>query len=339
MIEILNHFINSGVDLLVLVATDLLMPLMLVGFGVLLVGRVLVTYTVKRQEWFVREFEKRVMNFVDTHKESGALSFYVVSKRLLEKTYYELFEIRGIMKRRRMDYITDPTDRVFLIQHGCAAMVRDTLKEFRFLKKAEGRPQFLEISKSVISNNPAFSKLMGLVSASLVNDILSLIPGFFIVGGIFGTFLGIMKALPELGNMDLTDAESTKLVMDAFLLKIAFSMGTSIVGIVLSVLGSMLNSALSPEKIFLDVVERFDRCLYRLWNRCDDNRIPEQIPNFDEHRDPIEALAEMAIHKELSLNSNSKEFRGGNGGAGGVPLSSGSTGAPLPPPPKASGEK
>ncbi len=325
MIGLLNDLLNSWVDLVVLIATDLLMPLMLFGFIFLVVARILVTYTVKRQEWFVKEFEKRVMNFVDIHLEKGPLSFYVVAKRLLEKTYYELFEIRGIMKRRRMDYITDPTDRVFLIQNGCAAMVRDSLKEMRFLKKAEGRPQFLEITKSVISNNPAFSRLMGIFPASLVNDILNLIPGFFIVGGIFGTFLGIMKALPELGAMDLTDAESTKLVMDSFLLKIAFSMGTSIVGIVLSVGGSILNSALSPEKIFLDVVERYDRCLYRLWNRCDDNRIPEQIPNFDEHRDPIEALAEMAIQKELSLGVN-KEAR--VSGPGEV------AGAPKPPPPK-----
>jgi hypothetical protein len=298
--DFLNEFSNGVVEFFVTWGANLLFPIMTVAFVGMFIMRALVFYTVKRQEWFAVEFEKRVMNFLEAQTQDAGYSFFLVTKKLLEKTFYELFEIRGIMKRRKLDYITEPSDRIFLISHGCARMVKDTLKEIRFLRKMDGRPQFLEISKSVIQNNASFSKLFGAIPIGPFNDWLSLIPGLFIVGGIFGTFLGIMQALPDLGNMDLTDPEGAKLIMDGFLLKVAFSMGTSIVGIVYSVAGTFFNSWVHPDKTFLGVVERMDRCLYRLWNRCDNNDIPTNVSQFDEHRDPIEALAELAIEKELT---------------------------------------
>ncbi len=66
-------------------------------------------------------------------------------------------------------------------------------------------------------------------------------PSIFIVGGIFGTFLGIMKALPELTAMDITNAEASKLVIDVFLIKISFALST-ILGIVLSIVMSFMNT-------------------------------------------------------------------------------------------------
>ena len=36
-----------------------------------------------------------------------------------------------------------------------------------------------------------------------------------------------------------------------------------------------------------------------LWDCCESNILPQDIPGFDEHRDPIEALAEDAIESQL----------------------------------------
>jgi hypothetical protein len=138
-----------------------------------------------------------------------------------------------------------------------------------------------------------------------MNDVLNLLPGIFIVGGIFGTFLGIMQALPQLGGMDLADIEKTKSVMDEFLVKMAYSMITSILGIILNVCMTFLNAFMNPNKLFMDIVERFENSLDTVWNCCSDNKLPSEIPNFDEHRDPIEALAEDAVNKEVM---KSKEY-------------------------------
>jgi hypothetical protein len=296
----MTDWINLLVDGLVKGSSTILMPLMLLAWVGAMVLKVATYYTVKREEWFSREFEKRAIFYLDEDPHTEPRSFFVIMKRLLERTYYELFETRAVMKRRRLDYVMTPSDRLFLIQHGVARLVKDTLREIKFLKKSsDEHPDFLSLSKSVLQNNPCFTRVLGVVPAGTLNDVLNLIPGLFIIGGVFGTFLGIMEALPMLSRMDLTDPDGTKQVMDGFLLKVAFSMATSILGIFLSVSSTIWFAFFSPEKLFMRIVDRFERVLFRVWIRCDSNQLPEQIENFDENRDPIEALAEVALAKEL----------------------------------------
>jgi hypothetical protein len=287
------------VDFLVNFASGLIVPVMMLVFvgGVAL--RLLVQYTVKREEWFAKEFDKRIHRFMEQDK-GGSHSFYVLTKRLLEQTFYELFEIRGIMKRRKMDYIMSPSDRIFLIQEGSARIVRDTLKQVKFLRYDEQHPKFLEISKSVFQNNPCFNRVFGWIPIAPATDFLNALPGLFVVGGIFGTFLGIMRALPELGGMNLNDVEGSKQIMDAFLLKVSFSMSASVTGIFLSVCIQVIDIMISPEQLYVEIVNRYELALEYLWRRCDNNVLPENIPNFDEHRDPVEATAEFAVMRELA---------------------------------------
>jgi hypothetical protein len=143
--------------------------------------------------------------------------------------------------------------------------------------------------------------VFGIIPVSTFNDFLNSVPGLFIVGGIFGTFLGIMKALPELGGMNLSDVEGSKLIMDNFLLKISFSMSTSIIGIILSVAMSLANTFFSCEKAYMETVERLENELDTLWNMSVSNKLPTEITHFDEQRDPIEVLSEDLIAKELNV--------------------------------------
>lgn len=282
------------------IAKVLLLPTLLFIFVGGFALRILVYYTVKRNEWFAREFEKRMTKFIEADHPENKLSFYVTVKRLLERTYYELFEVRAIMRRRKIDYVMAPSDRIFLIQAGSAFLVKDSLRQIRFLRYGGERPRFVEISKTVFQNNPCFNRVFGILPAAPVNDMLNVLPSIFIIGGIFGTFMGIMKALPELGGMDLANAEATKLTMGAFLTRLSFSMATSIVGIFLSVLMTIINTFLNPERIFMEVVNRYEYALEFLWQRCENNQVPENIPNFDENRDAIEALAEYSVEQEIA---------------------------------------
>ena len=295
-----QQFIQSMVDSLVVFATDYLIQFMVMAFIVGIVMRILIYYTVSREYWFSLEFQKRVHHFEEDRKEKDDISFYLVVKSLLEKTYYELFEIRALMQRRKPDAIMATSDRFFLIQHGCARMVKDTLRQIKFLRHGESRPNFLYTAKNVFEYNPCFRKAFGVFPNSLFNDILGLLPGLFIIGGIFGTFLGIMKALPELGGMDLNDIDGSNAIMDRFLLKISFSMSTSIVGIIFSVITSLVNSIWSPEKLFREAVERFENALVVLWNHSSNNNLPDDNKDFDEHRNPVEALAEQALDREAA---------------------------------------
>ena len=301
--------ILSFVDLLVSFASNHLLPTMITVFAFAIVARWLIYFTMKRQNWFVKEFTKRVHVHLDTLKTGEEVNFYLAAKVCLEKTFYELFIKRAIMARRKPDLVMSFTDRAFLIQEGAAWTVKDSLKQIKYLKKSDSSQiKFLELSKNVMQNNPCFNRILGVVPSGSINDVLNILPGIFIVGGIFGTFLGIMQALPELGNMNLNDPESTKIVMDQFLLKISFSMSTSIIGIIVSVAMSFINTLLSPEKLFIDCIDRFENSLDVLWNSSDSGEIPVGFEKFDEHLDPIQALAESALNREIVKSKYAKHL-------------------------------
>jgi hypothetical protein len=304
----MNSLISQVLNGIMNVANDLLMPMMVLTFFGAVVLRVLMHLTVKREEWFAKAFQKRVYDYLRATKGKGKYSsFYVTTKMLLEKTYYELFIMRAVLKRRNPDVIMEKLDRVFLVQPGCARIVHDTLKHIQFFRYDMHRPKTRDVTVQIFETNPHFNNVLGSIPVGTFNDVLNILPGIFIVGGIFGTFLGIMAALPELGAMDLADIDKTKQVMDNFLVKMSYSMITSILGIILNVTMTFMNSFMNPNKTFVGVVERFDDSLETLWSACSDNELPEFIPEFDEHRDPIEALAEAAVQKEIAKTKDKTE--------------------------------
>lgn len=294
----------SFMDALVIFASYWLIPTMMMLFTVGIIARVIIYYTVKREEWFAKEFEKRVDIYLKERDPKGTVSFYVVCKKMLEKTFYDLFKVRFIMKRRKPDFVMTFADRVFLIKQGSAILVEDFLKQLKHLRYNEANhPRLLSITKKIFSKNPCFSKVFGVIPASTLNDIVNILPGIFIVMGVFGTFLGIMQGLPDLGNMDIGDVDASKLVMDQFLVKIAFSMNTSLIGIALSVFLSVFNASLSPEKLFVSAVERMETAFDTVWHLSANNDVPTNLIEFDEHRTPEEVLAQQAVNEELVLAS------------------------------------
>src|SRR5260221_56424 len=122
--------VQSFIEHITTFSGDYLITIIMVTFGSSIVVRGLIYYTVKRHEWFAKEFEKRVDRFIDSEKKTSvASSFFVVAKRLLKKTYYENFEVRSKLKRRKPDRVMDLGDRIFLIKQGSAWVVKDTLKQ------------------------------------------------------------------------------------------------------------------------------------------------------------------------------------------------------------------
>lgn len=263
--------------------------------------RTMIYYTVRRHEWFAREFEKRVNLFIDSEVpgQTADASFYVLAKKNLERTYYEVFEVRDRMKRRRPDGIMALSDRIFLVRQGCAWLVKDILKQVKFLKWREENPKLLNITKATFQHNPCFNNVFGILPMTGLNDLISILPGLFVVAGILGTFIGIAGGLSELGSMNLQDVENTKNVMDRFLHEISYAMGTSIAGIIFSLMSHIVNVILSPERSYVSMIDRFESALDLLWYRSDHNKFPEQEGSFDEHRDAVEALAENALNNEI----------------------------------------
>ncbi|HEY8272640.1 MAG TPA: hypothetical protein VIG33_17230, partial [Pseudobdellovibrionaceae bacterium] len=281
--------------------------------GVFVMGvflRAIIYYTVRRHEWFAREFEKRVNRFMETEVPGKVekVSFYVLSKKVLERTYYEVFEIRDRMKRRKPDAMMSWSDRLFLVKQGCAWLVKDILKQVKFLKWTEETPKLLHITKSTFNHNPCFNRIFGVFPMVGVNDVISILPGLFVVAGILGTFIGISGGLNDLGGMNLQDLENTKNIMDKFLHEISFAMKSSIVGIVFSLLSHVANTVMSPERAYVSMIDRFEGAMDLLWYRSDNNDYPSDGKPFDEHKDAVDALAEDALNKEISKGLRTREM-------------------------------
>jgi hypothetical protein len=273
--------------------------------------RTMIYYTVRRHEWFSREFEKRVNRYMDAEipgQNPEGVSFYVLSKRMLERTYYEVFEIRDRMKRRKPDTVMSWSDRIFLVRQGCAWLVKDILKQLKFLKFTEETPKLLNITRATFHHNPCFNRVFGVLPMAGLNDLISILPGLFVVTGILGTFIGISGGLGDLGGMNLQDLETTKNVMDKFLHEISYAMKSSIVGIVLSLSSHVLNTIMSSEGAYVSMIDRFESALDLLWYRSDNNDYPSDEKPFDEHKDAVEALAEDALNKEISKASRTREM-------------------------------
>lgn len=270
--------------------------------------RLMIYHTVRRHEWFAREFEARVNKYMETETPGRAshISFYQLAKRILERTFYESFEVRDRNYRRRRDSVMALSDRVFLIKPGCAWLVKDILKQLKFLKWTNETPKLLHITRATLHHNPCFNRVFGIIPIGGLNDFLTILPGLFVVAGILGTFLGIKGGLGSLGGMNLADLETTKNIMDTFLHEIAFAMASSIVGITFSLALHVWNTFFSPERVYVSLVDRFETSLDLLWYRADNNLYPVNERPFDENRDPIEALAEEALNLEISKTGRAR---------------------------------
>ncbi len=306
----LEAAVHSIMDSVVVVAKTVHFPIMISALVFGIFFRLMIYYTVRRHDWFGREFEKRVGRFLQAEapQKSENISFFLISKRLLEKTFFEVFENREKLKRRKPDQVMLASDRFFLIKMGCAWLVHDVLKQIRFLRYGSQPPKLINITKNTFSKNPCFNRVFGIVPIGSTNDLLSILPGLFVIGGIFGTFLGVMKGLPELSGMDLNDPEKTKAIMDQFLIDIALSMGASLMGILFSVIMTLVNSVFNPDRVFVDIVDRFENSLDLLWNYSNSNEVPVGAYRFDENKDPFEALAEASLNQELSRRQFSRDM-------------------------------
>lgn len=280
-------------------------------FAVAVLARWAIYYTVRRHEWFAREFEHRVHKYLETPAAQSVkgVSFYALTKKIFEKTFYETFAVRDRKGSSSLDGIMSMNDRVFLIKQGCAWMVKDILKQLKFLKWSKETPKLQTITRSTLQHNPCFNKVFGIFPMGAVNDLLSILPGLFIVAGILGTFLGIKGGLVQLGGLDIADVENSKNIMDGFLHEIGFAMTASILGIAFSLALHLINTSWSPERVFNSLVDRFESAMDLVWYRSENNELPQNLSTFDEHKDPVEALAEEALALEISKGKKDSSYR------------------------------
>lgn len=146
--------------------------------------------------------------------------------------------------------------------------VRSQLDSF----KSPHRPDFQDITDRVLGMDTHWTTLLGL-PFSMVSRILDVLPGLFVVGGIFGTFVAIAHALPMVGKIDIAKIAESAPVLTAFIDAVAVSMRCSITGILCSMVMTLLN-ALFPLTASRETVQvELERAMESIWNRIHGNEL------------------------------------------------------------------
>ena len=103
-------------------------------------------------------------------------------------------------------------------------------------------PDFTELTDRVMNDDKNWTKLYGHIPIEGVSRTIDILPNLFIVFGVFGTFIGIAMALPEIANLDFNNLEGSGETLTKFVINVAFAMKTSIAGIFFSLILTFLNT-------------------------------------------------------------------------------------------------
>ena len=289
-----------------------LIILMCVLFGTALTLRFLIYFIVRRQSWFVFEFHKRVQSsLLEKEKDETAIppSFFGALRFNLEKTYFEIFYLREKNKRKALDPFLILMDRMFMVKNGVADLIMEFFNQVRYLKHGGQSEEFVEKTKAAFNSNKPFGRLFGYLPVHFLDDFINTLPSIFVIGGIFGTFLGIMFALPGIASADFTDVESSRKVVNEFLNNISFAMNTSIVGIIFSVAMTFFNSMLSPDSYFYYLINKFSSTVEIIWNKSDHNDLTEAEVDWFEAALPSHVNGRiMSISSDKILHNSTRKF-------------------------------
>jgi hypothetical protein len=259
------------IDKLLTLSNEHLIPVMCVAFVLGIWAKFSLWFLKKSQVVLAKQIEKKIYMFliekdkVSPEIESAKNDYFSLINKLMNLAHDELYEMKVQKMRRKLDYVTTVTDRAFLLIEGSRRLIKDVSMQVRYYDQNHDQPDFEQITNYAERTNPAYNRLFGLFGNHSLNSILHLLPGLFVIGGIFGTFVGIMQGLPELTNMDLSDPVMTKKTMDSFLNNIAYSMNTSLVGIVLCVAMNIFNSLFDSDSMEEEFSEKLKSCLVLAW--------------------------------------------------------------------------
>ena len=126
-------------------------------------------------------------------------------------------------------------------------------------------PSFSQLTERVMNEDEHWSKLFGFMPIDGVTRILDVLPTLFIILGVFGTFIGISEALPEIARIDFNNLDSSGQTLAEFVISVTFAMRTSIAGIFFSIVLTLLNTIFPIDATREKTFEKVETALQILW--------------------------------------------------------------------------
>ena len=166
-------------------------------------------------------------------------------------------------------------------------------------------PNFTELTNRIMNQDKSWSKLKKVIPIDIVIRMVDILPGLFIVFGVFGTFIGISMALPEIVKLDFNDIEGSSVVLNTFVLSVTYAMKTSIAGIFFSILMTILNTAYPIKEVRHRIFKKMETSLQTLWYHIhsDESSEKQMVKNFSQM---LDVLNEISSKLPTKPNDNQK---------------------------------
>ena len=162
-------------------------------------------------------------------------------------------------------------------------------------------PNFTELTHRIMSQDPHWTKVMKHFPIDSVSRMLDMLPGLFIVLGVFGTFIGLSMALPEIAKIDFDDLAASEQTINAFVLNVTYAMKTSIAGIFLSMILTVMNTLSPIRQTRARVFKKVESALQMLWYHV------QQETNKDKSSEFVNTKLLKVLEKlEARLDKESK---------------------------------
>ncbi|MEK6623587.1 MAG: hypothetical protein AABY86_01380 [Bdellovibrionota bacterium] len=171
------------------------------------------------------------------------------------------YQIRGRRKSDRERKEAVSLNDYVGSKHGLIASIQNESSVFN----SRVPPNFGQLTERILNDDKNWSKVFGFFPVDGVTRILDVLPNIFIVLGVFGTFVGISMALPEIAKINFSNLETSGEILSKFVSNVAFSMNTSIVGIIYSLGLTLLNTLFPVDASRHGTFEKVESVIETLW--------------------------------------------------------------------------
>lgn len=131
--------------------------------------------------------------------------------------------------------------------------------------KSKYPPNYNDLTERILEQDDSWSKIFGFIPIAPIARLNDVLPAIFVVMGIFGTFIGISMALPEIANIDFSNLDKSGEILTRFVLSVTFAMKTSIAGIMFSLIMTMLNTLAPVRGIRDKTFKKLANCFENVW--------------------------------------------------------------------------
>lgn len=168
--------------------------------------------------------------------------------------------------------------------------------------KSNFPPNYNELTDRILENESNWNKLFNFFPIAPISRLIDILPGLFVVFGIFGTFIGISMALPAIAEIDFNNLEASGAILTNFVKSVTYAMQTSIAGIMFSLITTFLNTIAPVTGMRKKTHKKIANCFENVWHAVhgdqDERTLQQTIPLL---------LEEVKAIKEEISHQNKKE--------------------------------